>query len=139
MKRLFLSTLLLGTLALLSGCSSAGDIMAGLRFELASIEREGAKITVRVVNPNMVAYNLDRVTYTVQLDGRVVGTMEVRKPTGVPAQNVALQTGTLVLAPGATLAPGSANYRMDFKVVLRLYDDRTEDAKMSAVGTVVVK
>lgn len=113
--------------------------MAGLRFELTSIEREGAKVTVRVVNPNMVPYNLDRVTYTVQLDGRVIGTMEIRKPTGVPAQNVALQTGTLVLAPGATLSPGQANYRLDLKVVLRLYDDRTEDAKMSAVGTVVVK
>jgi len=139
MKRLFLSTLLLGALALLSGCGSAGNVMAGLRFELVSVEREGAKVTMRIVNPNMVAYNVDSVAYTIQLDGKVVGTMQVRKPTGVPAQNVALQTGTLTLAPGATLTPGTANYRLDMKIVLRLYDDRTEDAKMSAVGTVVVK
>lgn len=139
MKRLLLSTFLLGFLALVSGCSSAGEIMAGLRFELAAVERDGAKVTVRIVNPNMVAYNIDSVAYTLQLDGKVVGTMQVRRPTGVPAQNVALQTGTLTLAPGATLTPGEANYRLDMKVVLRLYDDRTEDTKMSSVGRVVVK
>lgn len=139
MKRLLLSSLLVGILGLLSGCGSAEVIMAGLRFELASIERDSLKATFRVVNPNMVAYNVDRVTYTITLDGRVAGTAEVNQPTGVPAQNVALQTATLKLAPGATLAAGSSAYRLDAKIVLRLYDERTEDTKMSSTGTVVVK
>jgi hypothetical protein len=139
MKRLSLSLLFLGLIALFSGCGSGAEMMAGLRFELASLERDGGKVTVRIVNPNMVAYNIDQVSYAIQLDGRAVGTMEVKQATGVPAQNVALHTGTLKLASGATLPSGSANYRLDMKVVLRLYDDRTEDTKMSAVGTVVVK
>lgn len=139
MKKFFLTTVLLGCLGLLSSCSSAGEMLAGLRFELAGIERAGANATFRVVNPNMVAYNIDHVDYTVTLDGKVVGTAEVKKPTGVPAQNVALQTAKLVLAPGAVLPAGEANYRIDAVVILRLYDDKTEKAKMGGAGTVVVK
>lgn len=142
MKRLFVS--LLASLALVglwTGCTSRQEGLVGLQLELAGIERTaaGAQATFRVVNPNMVSYNLDNVTYTVALDGKVVGTAQIKQPTGVPAQQTIMQTAALVLAPGAVLPVGEASYRFDAQVLFRLYDEMTEKKKFSGAGRVVVK
>lgn len=142
MKRFLLSTLaLVSLLGLLTGCGSSQEGLVGLRFELAALERtaDGAKATFHVVNPNLVSYNLDNVAYTLALDGKVVGTVAIKQPTGVPAQQTVTQTGSLTLAPGANLAAGEASYRLDAVVLFRLYDEMTEKMKVNAVGRVVVK
>jgi hypothetical protein len=142
MKRLLLPFLLLGLLVVGAGCSSPGRPMAGLSLELAALERgaDGAvTATVRVVNPNLVAYNLLRTTHRVFLDGRAVGTLKYDQPTGVPAQNVAELRGRLELEPGATVNAGTTAYRLESRLVLTLWGDRTEDAKLSAIGTVTVR
>lgn len=142
MKNLLFSALWLGLVGLLASCSSGTNATVGLRIELESIQRDssgGATATVRIVNPNLVAYNIDRATHRIYLGDRLVGTLEVKRPLGIPAQNVGLHTGALTLDKGATLAAGSAAYRVDSKVVLRLYGERTEDAKLSGSGTVTVK
>lgn len=142
MKTFLLSALWLGLLGLISGCSSGTIATVGLRVEVESIQRDGnggATATVRIVNPNLVAYNIDQATHRILLDGRLVGTLEAKRPLGIPAQNVGLHTGALTLDKGASLAAGSASYRLESKVVLRLYGERTEDAKLSGSGTVTVK
>lgn len=141
MKRLLLPVLLLGLSMLGAGCSSPAPL-AGLSLELVALERAadgGVAATVRVVNPNLVAYNLARATHRVLLDGRLVGTLRHERPTGVPAQNVALQVGSLALEPGASLSPGPVAYRLESKVVLTLWGDRTEESKLSASGSVIVR
>jgi hypothetical protein len=142
MKTFLLSALWLGLVGLLASCSSNTNATVGLRLELESIERDGnggATATVRIVNPNLVAYNIDRATHRVFLGERLVGTLEVKRPLGIPAQNVGRHTGALTMDKSATLAVGSASYRLESKVVLRLYGERTEDAKLSGSGTVTVK
>jgi LEA14-like dessication related protein len=142
MKRLLVSVLAsLVLVGLWTGCTSRQEGLVGLQFELAGIERTaaGAQATFRVVNPNMVSYNLDNVTYTVALDGKVVGTAQVKQPTGVPAQQTVALTAALVLAPGAVLPTGEAAYRLDAQVLFRLYDEVTEKLKVASAGRVVVK
>lgn len=142
MKNFLLSALWLGLVGLLASCSSTTNATVGLRVELESIQRDGhggATATVRIVNPNLVAYNIDRATHRIFLGDRLVGTLEAKRPLGIPAQNVGRHSGALALDKGAALAAGSASYRIESKVVLRLYGERTEDAKFSASGTVTVK
>lgn len=142
MKRLLLPVLLLGLLVLGAGCSSTPAPMAGLSLELVALERgaDGAvAATVRVVNPNLVAYNLLRAEHRVFLDGRAIGTLKYTQPTGVPAQNVAEQRGNLELERGASVAAGTTAYRLESRLTLTLWGDRTEDAKLSAIGTVTVR
>lgn len=142
MKNLLLSALLLGLVGLLASCSSSTNATVGLRLELDSIQRDangGATATVRFVNPNLVAYNIDSATHRIYLGDRFVGTLEVKRPLGIPAQNVGLHTGALTLDKGATIAAGSTSYRIESKIVLRLYGERTEDAKFHGSGTVTVK
>ena len=141
MKRLLLPVLLLGLLALGAGCSSTAPL-AGLSLELVALERTpdgGATATVRVVNPNLVAYNLLRADHRVFLDGRQVGILKYDRPTGVPAQNVAEQQGKLELERGASLAAGTTPYRLESRLTLTLWGDRTEESKLSAIGTVTVR
>lgn len=142
MKNFLLSALWLGLVGLLASCSSGTNATVGLRIELESIQRDGnggAVATVRIVNPNLVAYNIDGATHRIYLGDRFVGTLEAKRPLGIPSQNVGLHSGTLTLDKSATLAPGSTSYRVDSKVVLRLYGERTEDAKLTGSGTVTVK
>lgn len=141
MKRLLLPVLLLGLAALGAGCSSPAPL-AGLSLELVALERAadgGVSATVRIVNPNLVAYNLARATHRIIVDGRLVGTLRYDRPTGVPAQNVAAQEGRLALEPGTSLPSGPAAYRLESKVVLTLWGDRTEESKLSAAGSVTVR
>ena len=141
MKRLLLPVLLLGVLGLGAGCTSPAPL-AGLSLELVALDRTpdgGATATVRVVNPNLVAYNLLRTTHRVFLDGRHVGTLKYDLPTGVPAQNTAEQQGRLELERGAVLSAGTTAYRLESRIVLTLWGDRTEESKLSAIGTVTVR
>lgn len=133
--------LLVATLAVSSGCSSPPP-MAGMRLELTAVERtsDGRTVaTVLISNPNLVAYNLVRVSHRIQFGSGATGTLDITQPTGVPAQNSAVQTGTLELDRGAALSAGTDTYRMDSRVVLRLYGERTDNTKISSSGQVVVK
>jgi hypothetical protein len=140
MKQLLASLCCLGAL-LLAGCSSAPP-MAGLGLELASIERRtdgSAVATVRIVNPNTVAYNVASASHRIFLGDRAVGTLEISKPIGVPAQNVGLHTGPLKLESGAALPAGTVAYRLESRVTMVLWGDRSETNKLSGRGTVEVK
>lgn len=140
MNRLLLPLCLLGAL-LLAGCSSS-PALAGLQVELVSVERQadGAAIaSVRLVNPTTVAYNVAGATHRLFLDERPLGTLEIKQPVGVPSQNVGLHTGRLALEKGATLPSGPAAYRLESRVVLVLWGDRQETAKLAARGRVTVK
>lgn len=124
-----------------AGCSSAPRF-SGVNLELESIERRGdgtVTATVRILNGSVVAYNFSRVRHDIYLDGRQVGTLTVSKPTGVPANNTALQTGTVDLKPGANLAAGPAAYRLKSRVLILLYGERTESVALEGGGKVVVK
>lgn len=141
MKHFLLSALWLGLVGLLASCSTS-NVTVGLRLELESVQRTpdgGATATVRIVNPNLVAYNIDSAKHRIFLGERVVGTLEVNRPVGIPAQNIGLHSGRLMLEKGATIEGGSTNYRLESKVVLRLYGERTEDAKFTASGNVTVR
>lgn len=141
MKNALLPLLLLGTLALFAGCSSP-NVGAGLQLELGSIERTadgGATATVRIVNPNMVAYNVATGVHTLSLGNGYTGTLTIRKPVGIPAQSTGLHTGPLVAGKGAALVGGETSYQLESRVELTLWDDQKEDLKQRASGTVTVK
>lgn len=140
MNKLLASLCLLGV-GLLAGCSSSTPL-AGIGLELASIERRSdgtAVATVRIVNPNTVAYNVAGATHRIFLNERAVGTLEISQPTGLPAQTVGLHSGPLKLESGATLPGGSASYRLESRVVLVLWGDRQETSKLTGRGTVAVQ
>ena len=140
-KLLFAAVLSLGLVSLLAGCGNSARPLAGLALELTSVEQtaDGAvNVTVRVVNPNMVAYNIASATHRVYLQDRLVGTMKINSPTGVPAQMGIDQTGPLQLERGAQLPNGSVRYRLDSMLVMRLWGDNTKTHKLSAVGTIAI-
>jgi len=132
--------LLLGAAAalFLSGCGSSA-ITAGLGVELAGLERTstGVKATLRYVNPNVTVYNIDRSTHKVYLDGALAGTITVRDPFGVPAQQVVTQE--VALDGGAAPSPGERAYRMESDCTIRLYADNMQGMKTASTGSVVVK
>lgn len=141
MKKVLLPLLLLGLVFLGAGCSSA-PIGTGLGVELAGIERTadgGATATVRIVNPNTVAYNVYSGTYRIALGNGYTGTFTVTKPTGIPAQSTGTHTGALTAAAGATPGPGEISYRLEARLELTLWDDQKETAKLNASGSLVVK
>ena len=57
----------------------------------------------------------------------------------MPAQNVAEQRGNLELERGASVAAGTTAYRLESRLVLTLWGDRTEESKLSASGSVTVR
>lgn len=141
MKKFLLSLGCLGAL-LFAGCSSTSPGMAGLGIELQSIERQSdgsAVASVRLVNPNTVSYNVSSATHEIYLGDRAVGTLEITKPMGLPAQTVGMHTGALKMDKGAVLPSGSVSYRLESRLVLVLWGERNETSKLSARGTVEVK
>lgn len=149
MKKLFTPFFLASMLALLgAGCSSSNTITAGLRVELTGIARTGdgaTRMDWRVVNPNVVSYLLAQSTHRVYLDGVLVGTITDKDAMALPAHNHAARSTALTIAgPAAerTLAAaasaGSAAYRVESTVIIRLYGDSTERTNLSSAGTVPV-
>jgi hypothetical protein len=142
MKRVLLLVVSLLTLGFAAACNSPqAAAVSGLAVELASLARTpdgNAVATIRIRNPNVVAYNVAESEHRIHVNGRQVGTVKIRQPTGVPAQsNAATQTGTLEGA--ASLPSGTADYRMESKLVLRLYGETTQDLKLTSSGSVTIE
>ncbi len=149
MKKFLTPLFLVSLLALLgTGCSSSNTITAGLRVELPGIARTGDGTTRadwRVVNPNVVSYLLAQSTHRVYLDGTLVGTITDKDAMALPAHNHSARSTTLSSdgAAGervltAAASAGSAAYRVESTVIIRLYGDSTERTSLSSTGTVPV-
>jgi hypothetical protein len=140
MRKLVAPLLLaIGLLALLVGCSSPP--LTGFTIELQKIEQaaDGSLIaTARLVNPNVVAYNVDSSTHALYLDGKLAGTLSASGAEGVPAQNSVVTTAKFSTAPGFVLKSGTASYRLESVLVMRLYGDSTEKQKLTSTGTVQI-
>lgn len=149
MKKFLTPFFLVSLLALLgTGCSSSNTITAGLKVELTALARAGDGTTRadwRVVNPNVVSYLLAQSTHRVYLDGVLVGTITDKDAMALPAHNHSARSTTLASAGpaadrtlAAAAAAGSAAYRVESTVIIRLYGDSTERSSLSATGTVPV-
>ena len=148
--RKFLTPLFLLTLAavLLPGCSSHNSITVGLKIELLGIERarDGtAQVTWRVTNPNLASYLLAETSHRIYLNGSLVGKTTDKEPMGVPAQLSTSRTTKLLVADQAAerilreaLAAGSASYRVETQVTVRLYGDTIDRSGLTNSGTVPV-
>jgi LEA14-like dessication related protein len=141
---LFLATLLAFVAA---GCGS-NTTMVGLNVELGGISRGGGgqvEVTWRVANPNIVPYLVAQASHRIYLDGVLVGTINDKDALALPAQNKAERTSPLVLAGpaaertvAAAIAAGSATYRLESTVTIRLYGDNTDKSDLRGAGTVTV-
>ncbi len=149
MKKFLTPFFLVSLLALLgTGCSSSNTITAGLKVELTALARAGDGTTRadwRVVNPNVVSYLLAQSTHRVYLDGVLVGTITDKDAMALPAHNHSARSTTLASAGpaadrtlAAAAAAGSAAYRVESTVIIRLYGDSTERTSLSATGTLPV-
>lgn len=134
--------------ALGSGCNSSNTITVGLKVELTGLARAGdgsTQVSWRVVNPNVVPYLIAQSNHRVYLDGVLVGTITDKEATALPAHNHAARSTTLTTAGpaaertlAAAAAAGSAAYRVESTVIIRLYGDTTERSSLSSAGTVPV-
>jgi hypothetical protein len=146
----FLTPFLLAALAALlgSGCSSSNTITAGLRVELTEIVRAADGTTRadwRMVNPNVVSYLLAETSHRVYLNGTLVGTITDKEAMALPAKNQSARSAVLrtegdgagrVLAGAASA--GSAAYRVESSVTIRLFGESTERTSLASSGTVPV-
>jgi LEA14-like dessication related protein len=134
--------------AFLAGCGGPNTTMVGLQAELTGISRTGegsATVTWRVVNPNIVAYLVARADHRIFLDGVQIGTISDRDALAVPAQSKPERTSKLVIAGpaaeralAAAVAAGSAAYRLESVVTIRLYGENTDKSDLRASGSVPV-
>lgn len=121
-----------------TACSS--PIPVGLGVELAALDSAAGKATIRYSNPSVVAYNIDHSSHRVFIDGRFVGTVELKAPLGIPQQRNGIeQSGTFVPEKGAGIAAGAANYRLESTLTLVLYGENLQTSKLTGSGMVVVK
>ena len=147
----FLTPLFLLALAavILPGCNSSHNIITvGLKIELASLERAGdgtVQVTWRVSNPNLASYLLSQTSHRIFLNGTLVGKTMDNDPMGVPAQFSTTKTSKLLLADQAAervlrdaLAAGSARYRVESQITVRLYGDTVDRSSLINSGTVLV-
>jgi len=150
MKLLPPSLLLLAcSILILAGCSSDNRTLAvGLRVELTGITRSAngdTEVSWRLGNPNIVPYLLAETTHRIFLNGALVGEVKNREAIAVPAQSSIDGMVRLVPAgPAAVrvlneaLAAGSATYRTETELIIRLYGDETDKGKLIGTGTVRV-
>jgi hypothetical protein len=93
----------------------------------------------------VVSYLLAQSTHRVYLDGVLVGTITDKDAMALPANNHSARSTTLATAGPAAertltaaAATGSAAYRVESSVIIRLYGDSTERSSLSSTGTVPV-
>jgi hypothetical protein len=143
----FLAPLFLLTLfaAFAAGCGSTGNIMVGLKTELTGIDHTagGTQVSWRLVNPNVVPYLVAKATHRIYLDGVLVGTIHDDETVAVPAQNNLDRRHPLQAAGpaaeralAAASAAGSASYRVESSLLIRLYGDTTEKTSLTSSGKV---
>jgi len=140
MKKFLFALCALPLVALLTSCGNSIKVNVGI--ELVSLTRgqngQGTAV-VRFVNSTVVAYNFAQSTHQVWIDGRPAGVIEITAPLGLPAERSLEQEGKFTADKGATLSPGSANYRIESRVIVTLWGDSNQSEKFSNSGTVVVK
>ena len=144
MKRILFPFFLL---LLLAGCSS-NTITVGLKVELTNIARSSdgtTQVSWRIVNPNISSYLLDETTHRIYLNGTLVGTTNEKEAVAIPAQTNAYRTTKLHPAGAAgeralvdALAAGTATYRTDSTIIIRLYGDSTDKSSLTSAGKVTV-
>ncbi len=130
---------------LFAGCGSTKPGIVGLRAELVKIDRDGqggATATWHLVNPNIVSYIVGASKHKIYVNGHFVGTTSTKEAAGIPAQSHVTQAAPLLLdKDGANVlagAGGSANYRIDSDLTLRLYDQLSEHHSSTATGSVQI-
>ena len=134
--------------AFLAGCGGPNTTTVGLKVELSRVAHGGngrTEVSWRLVNPNIVPYLLARATHKIYLDGVLVGTVDDREALAVPAQSNQDRTSPLTSAGAGAEAAlanaarnGSAAYRVESVVVVRLFGETTEKTDLRATGTVPV-
>ena len=146
----FLTPFFLVTLfaALAAGCGGPNTAMVGLKVELTGLTRNGegnTQVSWRVVNPNIVPYLVAQANHRIYLDGVLVGTITDREAAALPAQSKAERTNPLVIAGptaeralAAAATAGTAAYRLESSVTIRLYGETTDRSDLRATGTVPV-
>ena len=151
MKNTPLSLLLLAGCGLfLAGCSgfNRGVTAVGLSVELTGIERAGdgsVSVVWKLINPNVSPYLLERVSQKIYLNGTLVGTTLDTAAMAVPAQQAAGKSSPLTPAGPAAgrliaeaAVQGSASYRVETQLLIRLYGDVTDKGALSNTGSVPV-
>lgn len=145
MKKYFAPVLLL---LLLAGCSSSNTITVGLKVELTGLARSNdgtTQVSWRIVNPNIVPYLVDETTHRIYLNGTLVGTTQEKEVMAIPAQTNANRTTRLVTSGAAAeralseaIAAGTATYRTESIIIIRLYGDKTDKSSLTSAGKVPV-
>lgn len=145
MKRILFPFFLL---LLLAGCSSSNTITVGLKVELTTIARSSdgtTQVAWRLVNPNISSYLVDETIHKVFLNGNLIGTIREKEAVAIPAQTNANRTTRLIIAGAAgeraladALATGSATYRTDSIIIIRLYGESTDKSSLTSAGKVTV-
>lgn len=150
MKKILTPLFLLALAAvILSGCNSGHNtITVGLKIELTGIERAGdgtVQVTWRVANPNLASYLLSQTSHRIYLNGTLVGKTMDNDPMGVPAQLSTSKTSKLSVADQAAerilreaLTAGSASYRVESLITVRLYGETIDRSSLTNSGTVPV-
>lgn len=150
MKKLLTPLLLVCGVLFLTGCSSfeRGIAVVGLRVELTGIERAAdgtVSVAWNLVNPNIASYLIARTNHKIFLDGKLVGTAVNEEPTAIPAQQSVSKVTQLKLADAAAdrliteaAARGSAAYRVDTQLLIRLYGEATDKGDLTHSGSVPV-
>ncbi len=146
MKRILVPFFML--LLLLAGCSSNNIITVGLKVELTNIARNSdgtTQVSWRIVNPNISSYLVDETIHKVFLNGNLLGTIKEKEAVAIPAQTSANRTTRLIIAGAAgeraltdALATGTATYRTDSIIIIRLYGDSTDKSSLTSAGKVAV-
>jgi LEA14-like dessication related protein len=134
--------------AFLAGCSSTNTTTVGLKVELTNVNRTAdgrTQVAWRIVNPNVVSYLVAEASHKVYLNGVLVGTVRNRDAVAVPANATTEGVATLTMAGSgaeqalaAALAAGSAGYRTEVVLTIRLYGDTVDKGTLSTTGTVPV-
>lgn len=134
----------------LAGCSTfdRGIAIVGLSVELTGIERAAdgtVSVSWNLVNPNIASYLIARASHKIFLDGRLVGTTVNEEPTAIPAQQSVNKVTPLKLADTAAgrliaeaAARGSAAYRVDTQLLIRVYGETTDKGDLTHSGSVPV-
>lgn len=150
MKRSLPPLLLLALLAsIFTACANSSRIIAtGLEAKLTSIVRSSdGTVTAswHVNNPNIVSYLFSRVASKIYLNGSYVGAIVSEDPLGIPANSGVDRSGIITGSDAAAarvisdaITHGSATYRVDTQITIRIYDDTIEKSSLTNSGTVPV-
>ena len=150
MKRSLTPLFLLALLAsVFTACVNSSRIIAtGLEAKLTSIVRSSdGTVTAswHVNNPNIVSYLFSRFASKIYLNGSYVGAIVSEDPLGIPANSEVDRSGIITGGDAAAarvisdaITHGSATYRVDTQITIRIYDDTIEKSSLTNSGTVPV-